>query len=400
MSGVVVSHPHAAAVAGALASELASEGLLSAFYTGVAAAPGTVAHAVLQRVGKRHPRVLNRMLAGMDSRSLRAMWAVELAARGCASLTGASAYDLMFTWHDGAVAAARWPRGTRAVYAYEDGALRTFRAAARRGVRRIWDLPLPHWATLDELWHEEASRWPGAMQASRLPEPRWKRVRKDAELELADLVVVASRFTRESLERAGCRKRIVESPYEFPVERFTERTRRPDGPFTVISVGTHDLRKGTPYLLEAWRRLRLPNATLRLVGPLRLSDEFLLPYRGMFEHVPHVPRAELGAEYAKGDLLAFPTLGDGFGLVILEAMCCGTPVLTTRCGGGPECITDGVDGWIVKEREVDAIADVLRLAASQRERAWQMGRAARRTAEKASVGPRRSRAAVAIREFV
>jgi glycosyltransferase involved in cell wall biosynthesis len=62
-------------------------------------------------------------------------------------------------------------------------------------------------------------------------------------------------------------------------------------------------------------------------------------------------------------------------------MCCGTPVLTTRCGGGPECITDGLDGWLVRERDVDALADVIRSAASDRERAWTMGTAARRTAE-------------------
>jgi glycosyltransferase involved in cell wall biosynthesis len=115
---------------------------------------------------------------------------------------------------------------------------------------------------------------------------------------------------------------------------------------------------------------------------MELADEFLAPYRGLFQHVPHVPRSELARHYREADLLAFPTLGDGFGLVIQEAMCCGTPVLTTRCGGGPECVDDGVEGWIAPERNVDALVERLRDAARSRDLLAQMGLAARRRAER------------------
>ncbi len=111
------------------------------------------------------------------------------------------------------------------------------------------------------------------------------------------------------------------TPYGFPVEAFAPRTHPPTGRFTVLSVGTHDLRKGTPYLLEAWRRAAIPDAELHLVGPLRLAKSFVDRYAGSFRHWPHVPKSELGARYAAADLLIFPTLGDGFGLVIQEAMC-------------------------------------------------------------------------------
>jgi glycosyltransferase involved in cell wall biosynthesis len=160
------------------------------------------------------------------------------------------------------------------------------------------------------------------------------------------------------------------------------RAQRPSGPFTVLAVGTHDLRKGTPYLLEAWRRAEIPDAELHLIGPLKLARTFVDRYAGSFKHWPHVPKSELPARYAAADLLAFPTLGDGFGLVIQEAMCCGTPVVTTPCGGGPECITDGVDGWLVPPRDVDALVERLRAAASDRERTFAVGRAARARAER------------------
>ena len=175
---------------------------------------------------------------------------------------------------------------------------------------------------------------------------------------------------------------IVVASYGFPVDAFARRQQRPSGPFTVLAVGTHDLRKGTPYLLEAWKRAAIPDAELHLVGPLKLAKSFLDGYAGLFRHWPHVPKSELPARYAAADLCAFPTLGDGFGLVIQESMCCGTPVVTTPCGGGPECITDGVDGWIVPPRDIDALVDRLREAAADREQLFAMGQAARARAER------------------
>jgi glycosyltransferase involved in cell wall biosynthesis len=150
----------------------------------------------------------------------------------------------------------------------------------------------------------------------------------------------------------------------------------------VLAVGTHDLRKGTPYLLEAWRRAAIPEAELHLVGPLRLSQSFLEPYRGLFRHWPHVPKADLSARYSAADLVAFPTLGDGFGLVIQEAMSSGTPVVTTPCGGGPECIDDDVNGWLVPPRSIDALVERFRWCAANRDRTFAIGRQARARAER------------------
>jgi glycosyltransferase involved in cell wall biosynthesis len=62
-------------------------------------------------------------------------------------------------------------------------------------------------------------------------------------------------------------------------------------------------------------------------------------------------------------------------------MSCGTPVVTTPCGGGPECITDGIDGFLVPPRDVEALVERFREAAQNRERLFVMGRAARARAE-------------------
>ena len=173
------------------------------------------------------------------------------------------------------------------------------------------------------IWSEESRRWPGAMSSALHVEPGWKAERKRDELSRADVVRIASAFARRTLEEADVRRPIVVAPYGFPLGRFPARERPRAGPFTVVSVGAHDLRKGTPYLLEAWRRAGLKDARLRIVGPAAPAGS--AGYRGLFEHVPPVARAELGALYRDADLLAFPTLGDGFGLVIQERCAAAPP---------------------------------------------------------------------------
>jgi glycosyltransferase involved in cell wall biosynthesis len=386
LTAILVSHPHGNANACGLAAGLARADKLGAFITGVAAPEGTTSGGLLQVLARRHPVLRNRVLPGELDGRLVPLGAVELGARGGSWLlrelgVRTKAYDSVFVLHDAAVSWLPWPRGTTMVYAYEDGALRTFRRAARTGIARTWDLPLPHYRTIEQIFRDEIRRWPGAMEPPPAAEPAWKQRRKDAELALATLVSVASAFTRKSLERTEVKVPVVVVPYGFPVESFSAKAAAPNAKLTVLAVGTHDLRKGTPYLLEAWKRAAIPDAELHLVGPMRLTNAFLSPYAGTFKHWPHVPRAELGARYASADVLAFPTLGDGFGLVMQEAMCSGTPVVTTSCGGGPECITDGVDGWLVPARDVDALVERLRWCAGNRDRLFSIGKAARARAE-------------------
>jgi glycosyltransferase involved in cell wall biosynthesis len=226
----------------------------------------------------------------------------------------------------------------------------------------------------------EHCRWPGVGTVTPI-EPEWKKKRKDDELRLAAAVAVASAFTRASVPDDGSRRPVLVIPYGFPIDLFAPKSTLESERFTVLAVGSQSVRKGTHYLLQAWKDAALKGARLRLIGPMGLSRQFLRDFDGLYEHVPHLPRAKLQDEYQAADLLAFPTLGDGFGLVIQEAMCCGTPVLTTPCGGGPECLNSGEHGWIVSPRDIDALVDILREASRNRDRTKAMGRAARHRAE-------------------
>jgi glycosyltransferase involved in cell wall biosynthesis len=382
---VLVSHPHVTPVSARLAEGLAARGKLSGYFTGLAFAGDSWLARLAGALATRRPVIRNRIVETLPAAKLRSFPVVELAARFTAHAAAGArlplpSYDAIFVAHDRAVAASRWPRETTVVYAYEDGALHTFERAARRGIARVWDLPTPHHRTAEEIFGEEHRRWPDAAIGPPHREPNWKKRRKDTELALANKISVASAFTRTSLERTDPRVPVVVVPYGFPTETFAPRDRAPTGPFRVISVGSQDLRKGTPYLLEAWKRAALPDAELRLIGPLRLAKPFLDRYAGLFTHLPPIPRAALGRHYAEADLLVFPTLGDGFGLVIQEAMCTATPVLTTTSSGGPECITDGADGWIVPPRNIDALVERLRACAADRDATRAVGLRARERA--------------------
>jgi len=387
MNGVLVSHPHATPVAKGVAAAFGRAGRLAAFATGIAFERDAWSGRLAAALAGRWPTLLNRMVDPLPTGELQTAPFVELGARAAATmLTGLGAalqsYDALFVAHDARVAISRWPSATGAVYAYEDAALRTFRRAARGGIARIWDLPTRHYLATKELWREEMERWPSAIDVPPHREPTWKERRKDAELALATTVSVASSYVKSTLERVAVDVPIVVTPYGFPVDLFQPKPAPPAGPFQVLSVGVHDIPKGTPYLLEAWKRAAIPDAELHLVGSMRLGKSFLDGYAGLFHHSPPMPRAELAARYAAADVLVFPTLGDGFGLVIQEAMCSATPVITTPCGGGPECITDGVDGWLLPARDVDALVETLRRIAADRDHAAAVGRSARARAER------------------
>jgi len=147
VGAVLVSHSHAAAFANATAAALESEGCLAEYYTGLAAAKATTAGWLLGLAQDRKPALRNRLIEGVPGSKLRSLFLVESAARAVSGVAMAlrirapSRYDAMFLFHDRVVAALSWPPAS-AVYAYEDGALQTFRRAAQLGLRLLWHVDL------------------------------------------------------------------------------------------------------------------------------------------------------------------------------------------------------------------------------------------------------------------
>ncbi len=267
--------------------------------------------------------------------------------------------------------------GITGVYAYEDAAVESFAAAKHLGLRCIYDLPIGYWRAFNEICEEEEER-----------EPAWaetlignldsaaKHTCKDHELASADHIIVASSFTRATLAHyPGILPPVSVVPYGAPAAVEGERRWSQDGPLRVLYVGSLSQRKGLSYLFTAVATLgtlvslTIVGARVAACPPL---DAALITHR----YIPSLPHARILELMREHDVLVFPSLFEGFGLVITEAMSQGMPVITTPHTAGPDLITDGYDGFIVPIRDAPAITEHLRMFAHDRERLAAMGRAA------------------------
>lgn len=153
----------------------------------------------------------------------------------------------------------------------------------------------------------------------------------------------------------------------------------PDGPRRdVLYTGRLTPEKGVFQLVRAWESLSPPGRTLWLMGdgPLRGELEQYIASRrlGSVRLTGFIPHEEQGAIRAACGLTVAPSLWEEtFGMVVLEAWLHGTPVIVTPCGGLPELITHGRNGWIAREPSADALAQALRTALEEEERWPSMG---------------------------
>lgn len=268
------------------------------------------------------------------------------------------------------------------VYAYDHCALSSFNAARRNDVKCIYDLPTGYWRLLQKITLEEIELqpdWCGTAPSLNFPEDVFNR--KDEELLLANHVIVASHFTKVSLQLLPQMTAPVSViPYGAPpplAHRLVNESKNKK--LRVLYVGSMGMMKGLPYLLGAIDRLDSKvELTLigRPTGKCATLDRALQKYRW----IPSLPHAAILSEMALQDVFVFPSLFEGFGLVILEALSRGLPVITTPNTGGPDVLTDGADGFIVPIRSSDAIIEKLQLLIDDRVLLAQMSAAALRKA--------------------
>ena len=280
--------------------------------------------------------------------------------------------------------ARRYVPQAGAVYSYEHVALEPFIAMKARGVPCFYDQPIAHHSTVQDILDTEYKLFPEvrtAYDAHLQANVARRNARIDEELQLADLVIAASSFTKASLVQAGVAvDRIAVVPYGAPPVD-AELAQRGAGPLIFMSAGSQSVRKGTHYLLDAWRRLKPGQAAeLWLVGRMALPEQLL---KGLPENVvirPSLARPDLYALYRRAAVLVFPSLCEGFGQVITEAMACGLPVITTPNTAGPDLLTPGRDGFIVPIRDAEQLAAQMQWCLEHPAALAEMGSAARQTA--------------------
>ena len=262
------------------------------------------------------------------------------------------------------------------VVAYESAALHSFRRAQQLGIPRILYQPIGVAEYALEVLANEAQRFPQFASTLRYNWfPPKELERRKEERQLADAIFCASSFTcRTLVEQGVLADKIIVEPYGVDLSLF-KPTHRKYTKFSLVWAGSFTQTKGIIYLLEAIARRPVPDMELVLAGyPFGSTD----PVRAYEDRVHvrrlgHVTRVQLAEIMAHCHVHVFPTILDGFGRNIIEAMACGLPVITTPNCAGPDLIEEGVSGFIVPICDIDAICERLRWIYTHPDEAMQMG---------------------------
>lgn len=226
------------------------------------------------------------------------------------------------------------------------------------GGKFICDRGSTHQRYQEELLADEYRRW-GAPQP--LAKPHLAE-REEAIYAKADAITVPSTVAKRSFLQKGVpEEKIHIIPYGVRLDRFVRDGAPPADSFEVLFAGQISLRKGIPYLLEAFARLNHPKKHLTVVGNVQDDLRELLgkfPQKNV-TFTGSLPQTELARKMSASHLLVLPSVEEGLALVQGQAMACGCPVLATVATGAEDLFTDGVEGFIVPDRDVDALASRL-----------------------------------------
>ena len=164
--------------------------------------------------------------------------------------------------------------------------------------------------------------------------------------------------------------------------------RNPDqDPYILCVARLDDPRKHIELLLEAYALLPADTRAktrLKLAGSSGPPAHFwqraaLLGLADRIEYIARPSQHELVRLYQQAAVFALPSDEEGLGVVILEAMACGVPVVSTRSGGPDGIITDGVDGYLTPLNDAKSLSGRLKELLSNTELNQRMGREARET---------------------
>ena len=143
-------------------------------------------------------------------------------------------------------------------------------------------------------------------------------------------------------------------------------------------MGQVGLRKGVPYLLEAFAKLKHPAKRLTVVGALQ---RHILPLIARMptdkvRFLGSMPQAELAGVMSRSHVLALPSVEEGMAMVMAQALVCGCPVIATEATGAEDLFTDGVEGFVVPDRDAAALASRMQQVAEDPGLRERMGAAA------------------------
>lgn len=267
-------------------------------------------------------------------------------------------------------------------YVFTQIALELLSELRKKGTPHILDNPNGHIRDFHEAVQYEAALW------LRTPYPAHPTLgmvhRVEEEYAKAAQIRVASSWAASSMVARGVdRSRISVVPHSVDLASFVPgpRRRREPGTLRVVFVGSLSLGKGFQYLLRAVRLLHSRRISVQFVGGT--GDPWC---RRLFNSLAKglsvtVAAGDPRAAYQEADVLVLPTLHDGFGFVVAEAMACGLPVITTDRCGAAEWLRQGESGWVIPAGDVEQLAAAMEEAMLRLGELGEMGACGRMAAE-------------------
>jgi glycosyltransferase involved in cell wall biosynthesis len=275
-------------------------------------------------------------------------------------------------------ASRRIPEDTDIFVGWSGFSLNSIRYAKVRGIPTILDHGSAHIQYHTDILKEEHEKFGSPIDFDQRMID--KQLREYAE---ADYIALPSKFAVKTFVDKGIpEKKLICVPYGVNPSSFSPAPKE-DDVFRVIYVGGMTLQKGVHYLLQAFAELALPNSELLLVGTMH--DEmrpYIEKYPGA-RAIGSVPQSELHKYYSQSSVFVLDSVQDGFGMVIIQAMACGLPIIASENTGGPDIIREGEDGFIVPIRDPQALGKKIKYLYDHPEARAKMGASA---AERVSQG--------------
>lgn len=313
--------------------------------------------------------------------------------RTAAQRGGASAvvvdriWDKMAREFDELVARRHLP-GTTSIHAFEYTALHTFEAAQRAGARRVLHLPSLDSRHFEAVRQREYAAWPelaGRDDTYFQGKFNARQDRRCQEIELADLIVANSSLTAKSHIQAGADpSKVMAVPLGAPPvpDHIANITFDASTPLRVLWAGSFKLGKGAHYFLQAWKSLNAgPHASTRIYGSVEMP-EHLISDASRLAFMGSVPQAKLHEAFEQADVLVFPSLCDGFGSVVTEALSRGLPVVVTDQAGAADFIEHESNGLLIPAGDATALRNALQWCLDNRVKLFEMRELAAATARR------------------
>lgn len=390
---IIISHPTSNQNNRAVLKGLYDAGMIYKFYTAIGVFPGDVLNQLSQygpfkEIGRRQfdPDLKDVTVTSPFMELSRLLSSKLGFKRLVHHETGLFSVDAVYQHLDKKVASSLKKVSKNqadAVYAYEDAAFHTFNEAKKQGVECLYDLPIGYWKTARTLLSEEMERWPEWRTTLHgFKDSEAKLHRKDEELALADRIFVASSFTAKTLQNyPGQLAPIKVIPYGFPEPVKNRVYQKGKKPIKLLFVGGLSQRKGIANMFAAVDAL-VPHVELTIIGRKSTNDCKALD-KALTKHhwIPSLPHNQVLEQMQAHDVLLFPSLFEGFGLVITEAMSQGTPVITTERTAGPDVIEHDKNGWLVEAGSTLALQNCIEELIAKPEKIVEAGKVAIETAK-------------------